>query len=950
MGFFLGGPILGLLAGFLSRGQENQRTSSALSEYVAERAAVLKRETFAITEALYHTRAFLSSTQAVTRGGFRDFTRDIVARHPVIGAVEWFPHVTHKEREAHERKARAEGLAGYRISARDPSGALAPVRPKPDYFPMYFREPTDPGRRILGLDLSLDKGRAAVLALAAQKDEIALTDPINLSQDSKAYRGFLALLPLYDQTPGARPLRGMVGILIRARELFLHALENAAGDTAPDVYLELVDVDVNGKPGVIASFPDGAGKMRFLDQTASVSMDLGEQRWRLSARPSQAFIDRHRTARPITLGLGVFFFWELLGGITLVLTKRSHDLALRRQSLVYESAVRSLSEGVIVADKDGRFLLFNRSAREILGVGMQDVPVSGWSNAYGCFLPDTVTPFPPERLPLARALKGERATEEIFIRNPHVPGGVWISSSGAPITNEDGVFIGGVVNIRDISEWKSASESLRLSVKELKDLKYGVDQASIVAITSLEGKILYVNDNFQKISGYSESELLGNNHRLLNSSYHPPAFIEELWRKIGSGGVWRGVFRNKAQDGGLYWVDTTIVPLLDDAGLCERYLAISTDVTASKLQEQDLLLLSSAVEQTADAVFITNSAGVISYVNPAFESVTEFSRVDAVGKTPRILKSGTNDPRYYEELWRTILRGESFRSLSINRKKGGGLFEAEQTITPIKDSAGNIANFVSVVKDITDRVMRQRQEIEMRYAAQVQRQLYPAQAMDIRGYDIAGMSYSAEFACGDYYDYLESRNGLLWLALGDVSGHGLAPAMIMTATRSYLRFLLRSQSDLGEIMNSVNEVLYADLERNRFVALLLAGIDPATRRLMYVNAGLTSGFVLDETGLVKAELSNCGPPLGLVPDAAYNCREQVQLEPGDVVVLMTDGIVEARNRLDQFFENAGALAVVRAHLHDSAKQIVESLYEEVRGYSQGAPQADDITAIVCKVH
>ena len=952
--FFLGGPLLGLLAGILVRGQEDRDADNSLGDYVAERAAVLKRETFAITEALYHIRAFFQSSTTVSRDQFRIFTEALLSRHPIIARVEWIPYVTESKRAEHERRARAEGLEGYRIWARNPNREILTVPARIDYYPIYFIEPLAVVRRVLGFDLSYDKTRRSILELAVERNEVKLTDPINLTQESNPPRGFLALLPLFEERGAqtrqqSRTLRGVIGITIQARELLFHSLGVSQNDPSPEIYFELADEDSSGKPAVIASSSSGDPSARFLPQASSVLMELGGQRWRLSARPSQTFLDRHRTAKPFVLGAGVFLLWELLGGITLFLTNRFHNIALRDQSLVYESAVLSLREGVVVANTDGRFLLLNPSAREILGLGGQNAAVPNLPNTKGLFLPDTVTPFPPERLPLARALKGESVTEEIFLRNEALPNGIWLSSSGAPIRNEEGTLVGGVINFRDISEWKLASESLRQSVKELKDLKYAVDQASIVSITNLDGKILYCNEIFCQISGYSAGELLGQDHRLVNSGFHPPAFFQDLWTEIGAGSVWRGVMRNRAKSGHFFWVDTTIVPLLNEAGQCERYLALSKDVTFSQMQEQDLLLHSNAVEQTADVVFITDRDGVIGYVNPAFESITGFSRADALGKTPRILKSGSNDPPYYEELWRTILSGQSFRSTTINRKKNGGMFECEQTITPIKDSAGNITNFVSVIKDITDRVMRQRQEVEMKYAAQVQQQLYPALGLEIQGFDIAGTSYPAEFACGDYYDYLEARNGTLCLAIGDVSGHGMAPAMIMTATRSYLRFLVRSQSDLGQIMSAVNEVLYADLEKSRFVALLLVTIDLETRRLHYINAGLTSGYVLDKNGEVKAELSICGPPLGMLSDATYDSCRSVMLDCGDIVVLMTDGVSESRNQLDEFFEPEGALAVVRAHRRESAQQIVESLYHEVREFSAGAPQLDDITAIVCKV-
>ncbi|MEX2138440.1 MAG: SpoIIE family protein phosphatase [Pirellulales bacterium] len=242
---------------------------------------------------------------------------------------------------------------------------------------------------------------------------------------------------------------------------------------------------------------------------------------------------------------------------------------------------------------------------------------------------------------------------------------------------------------------------------------------------------------------------------------------------------------------------------------------------------------------------------------------------------------------------------------------------------------------------------RLRQEIHL--ARQIQQKLFPAAPLPLPGWDIAGASFPAEATGGDYFDYIPMQDGSLATVIADVSGHGFGPALLMAELRAYLRAFLLTRTDVSEIVRLLNRALAADTDGSHFATLFLGKLNPQTRSFVYASAGHSSGYLLDRQGNVKAEFISTDIPLGILPDSEFQAAPPTWLEPGETVVLFTDGLIEACDGEGTAFGNAGVLEVVNAHRDLTAREIVKVLFAAVHEICGPATQMDDMTAIVIKV-
>jgi sigma-B regulation protein RsbU (phosphoserine phosphatase) len=283
--------------------------------------------------------------------------------------------------------------------------------------------------------------------------------------------------------------------------------------------------------------------------------------------------------------------------------------------------------------------------------------------------------------------------------------------------------------------------------------------------------------------------------------------------------------------------------------------------------------------------------------------------------------------------------------------KHGNEFPIEIAVSPLQVQQRWWAT--AIIRDVSQRLQTEKtlreQEIQLLAAQRMQKHLLPDRPPLVPGFDIAGATYPAEFAAGDHFDYLSMPAGCVGVVVSDVSGHGFAPALLVASTQTLLRTLADTRSDVSQILTEANAFLANETEDERFVTVILGGIDPVSRTFTYASAGHPTGYVLRKSGEVKAELKSTSLPLAVFPDTLIPQAEPVQLEPGETIVLLTDGVIEARSANEQSFGRRRALDIIRAHHDRSSRETIDCLYRAICEFTGSERLWDDVTAVIVKV-
>ena len=414
-------------------------------------------------------------------------------------------------------------------------------------------------------------------------------------------------------------------------------------------------------------------------------------------------------------------------------------------------------DGMVTSWNAGATRLFGFSAEEMIGQSIERM-------------------IPPGRIDeeagiTARIAAGERIDHYETARVAKDGREIDVSLTISPVKDAKGNVVGISRILRDIGDRKRAEQALRDSLKEVTDLRAALDEHAIVAITDPHCAITYANDKFRAISKYSREELLGQNHRIINSGFHPPEFVRDLWTTIASGRVWRGELSNRAKDGSIYWTETTIAPFLDEKGKPRQYVAICTDITERTLTEDMLregqLRMQLATEATEVGIWEWNTiTNVVRWdaqmfriygIPPTEDGLVNYD-IWAGAVLPEELAR-------QEELMREHARegGVNHREFRIRRKDNGECRDIQAAETLRANAQGQTEWVVGTNLDVTD---RKRSEAALRSSEARFRALVEQATDGIFVADARGAYIDVNSAGCAMLGY--SRDELLRLTIADV--------------------------------------------------------------------------------------------------------------------------------------------------------------------------------------
>ena len=410
------------------------------------------------------------------------------------------------------------------------------------------------------------------------------------------------------------------------------------------------------------------------------------------------------------------------------------------------------------------------------------------------------------------------------------------------------------------------------------------------------------------------------------------------------------IYRILTKGGQVRWIEDQTSVVRDANGSKTHNQGILVDITERKSSKDQLRKSEEKyrriVETAGEGFLLMDENLVITDVNDSYCRMVGYSREELIGKT--VFDLATEEYKQFLQLKKEELLSKDYRKFE------GALVSKDGRQVPIlvhgntlRDDQGVVIGNMAFVTDMTEH----KKSLEL--AAEVQKSLLPQKNIRIEGLDIAGRSVSCEEIGGDYFDYLygeEYSRRPFDVVVGDITGHGVDAALLMTSARAFLRMRSSQPGSISQIVNEMNRHLTRDvLDTGRFMTLLYMTIDSDNGNLRWVRAGHDPAIVYDPVRDKFEELKGSGLALGLNEKFAYEENVKTELASGQIIAIGTDGIWEAFNRDGEMYGKERFHSIIRKSASAEAKDILNAIYRDVDSFRSGLKPEDDITLVVIKI-
>ena len=465
-------------------------------------------------------------------------------------------------------------------------------------------------------------------------------------------------------------------------------------------------------------------------------------------------------------------------------------------------------------------------------------------------------------------------------------------------------------------------------------------------------RLVYVSDNLRQM-GYTAEEFMSGKvsfRDIVHPDDQERVHLEIKGHTDKDVEEYAQVYRFITKGGEVRWVEDRTSVVRDADGNKTHNQGIVVDITERKLAEEELRKSEEKfrriVETAGEGFLLMDENLNIIDVNDAYCRMLGYTREEIIGKTPLDLAS-EEFKQFMETNRISILSGEYRELEGTVIAKDGRRVPILIHGSTLRDDGGHVIGNMAFITDMTEH------KKALALAGEVQKSLLPQDSPVVQGLDIAGRNVSCDEIGGDYFDFLEQKdypNAPLSIVVGDIAGHGVDAALLMTTARAFLRMRASQSGNISEIITEMNRHLSSDvLDTGRFMTLFYLAIDPDRKRLQWVRAGHDPAIIYDPKQNTFEELAGIGIALGVNEDFRYEENIKAGFAEGQIIALGTDGIWEARNKEGNMFGKKRFREIIRHNAKENAINILDAVYDGLDQHTRGLKSDDDITLVVAKV-